>query len=263
MDTERNDSDKNDDSSEYILNSSEENSVCEDVFYECELIDDESDDDVVGDISVEKENCEPTVTLGTAHSLMENLTKKMNFKQHGFEIPKKVKLPKKLKQRRLSTWNEVKTSKAKKSQKNIKVKRVNVLSNIQKRKSSKTLKSSSNKRLCTPLNLPQSPQSNPLPSSPKSSSTRQFPFVQPTKLPDTMENTASLACNRESDLAKIWNVKGSNSKSDLMFNFFEVEEGLRDNRTLKLECKLCQIIISCVKGNNSNIKRHLERVSET
>lgn len=78
-------------------------------------------------------------------------------------------------------------------------------------------------------------------------------------VPEVVNSESSSDCK---DRRSFWNVR-KNSLSSFLFDYFEIKSQSMDKTKINVKCKLCpphKELLSCVSGNNSNLKIHLESV---
>lgn len=219
------------------------------------------------------------ITILKAKNTVDDLTDKLSRFRHGFEVP--ASITKKIKQRRLSEWNENSFSgndengfrNAESYCDELNQINQSQTQNTQLRKKKrKTCDQSTNgeefdrnnfispKRVRNETGLIEEKSTGTATSTPMNIQTVHLLQT------DTIETGHTLSLGAGEPLL-FWNVK-ANSFSQLMFNHFEIKSQSEDKTKLffKLhKCKLCPLnkqLLSCVKGNNSNLKAHLKSVNK-
>lgn len=171
-------------------------------------------------------------TLLKAKNTVDTLNKKLSRYKHGFEIPNSI--AKKIKQRRVSQWNE-------KSDSIIDENDERSINTDEITEELHKLKRNPRKRIGRINKQKKKRSKHPLP----------IPVPVETVIePQTDTNHT------------FWNVK-ANSFSTFLFEYFEVKSRSKDMSRLFVKCVLCpddKDLLSCVNGNNSNLKAHLESV---
>lgn len=199
-------------------------------------------------------------TLLKARSTVDNLTQKLSRFKQGFEIPASV--AKKIKQRRLTHWADNNEEICDVNDESFVAHAENDnLEPIQE--CTKTIKQASKRKSSTQvLNVAENSFDGEQNMHPK----RQRKTLKSAEKPAA--STGSQVVNTQSssenvqDRCSFWNVKG-NSISAYLFEYFEVKSQSLDKSKLHVKCKICppdKDLLSCVNGNNSNLKSHIESV---
>lgn len=195
-------------------------------------------------------------TLSSAKDTVDALNRKLRRFTHGFDIPGRV--AKRIKERRISQWNEKLGTEP--NDENTEPFSIDQIASVETEfVDIGTFENDTYRLIEMPKQKPNKKKKRQHLIQPIRKEKR--PKTQKTKI-NIEELPIVYGSEADDENLTFWKVK-SNSPSSLLFQHFEIKSRSQDKSKLYLKCRLCpddKNLLSCMFGNNSNLRHHLEAV---